>query len=108
MNQIWQKRKSVKEAVTQLLIWGFITLSFLSLPKYLSAYSGNGRAYLGPFTLTIQTENTVKEYLENADAESGRIIEIRQQNGGSTTTSYTTLFLVKDHLGSVRAVTDSL
>ena len=42
-----------------------------------------------------------------ADAESGRIMEVRQQNGGSTTTSYTTLFLVKDHLGSVRAVTDS-
>ena len=42
-----------------------------------------------------------------ADAESGRIMEVRQQSGGSTTTSYTTLFLVKDHLGSVRAVTDS-
>ena len=69
--------------------------------------NGNGRAYVGPFTLAIQTENTVKEYLENADAESGRIMKIRQQNGGNTVTSYTTLFLVKDHLGSVRAVTDS-
>ena len=150
--------KPFRKDVTQLFIWGIITLSFLSLPNNLSAYdgngnmtkdalrnvvmtydlnnqvksvsrndtllsnytyladgtkykvidrNGNGRAYVGPFTLTIQTENTVKEYLENADAESGRIMEVRQQNGGSTVTSYTTLFLVKDHLGSVRAVTDN-
>lgn len=78
MNQFGQHRKSFKEVVYQLLILGFITLSFLSLPNYLSAYDGNGRAYVGPFTLTIQTENTVKEYLENTDAESGRIMEVRQ------------------------------
>ncbi|MBP5229274.1 MAG: hypothetical protein J6Z32_03915 [Bacteroidales bacterium] len=69
---------------------------------------GNGRAYVGPFTLEVDaSNNTTKEYLESAEAESGRILAVRQMSGASTNTSYTTLFLVKDHLGSTRAVSDS-
>ena len=70
--------------------------------------NGNGRVYIGPFTLEVDaSNNTTKEYLESAEAESGRILAVRQMSGASTNTSYTTLFLVKDHLGSTRAVSDS-
>ena len=69
--------------------------------------NGNGRVYIGPFTLEVDaSNNTTKEYLESAEAECGRILAVRQMSGASTNTSYTTLFLVKDHLGSTRAVSD--
>lgn len=77
---------------------------------------GNGRYYIGPFCLSIEKTGTgssaqTKAYLESIDSETGRILAIRQQTGSGTntteTTSYSTVFFVKDHLGSIRAITDS-
>lgn len=77
---------------------------------------GNGRYYIGPFCLSIEKTGTgssaqTKAFLESIDAETGRILAIRQtsETGANTTetTSYSTVFFVKDHLGSVRAVVDS-
>lgn len=77
---------------------------------------GNGRYYIGPFCLGIEKTGTgssavTKAYLESIDAETGRILAIRQASGSGAniteTTSYSTVFFVKDHLGSVRAIVDS-
>ncbi|MBO7562937.1 MAG: metallopeptidase family protein [Bacteroidales bacterium] len=70
--------------------------------------NGNGRYYTGPFCLAIEKTGTgtgaqTKAYLESIDTDSGRILAIREQTG----TAYTTAFFTRDHLGSVRAVTDA-
>lgn len=78
--------------------------------------SGNGRYYIGPFCLSIEKTGAgssaqFKAYLESIDSETGRILAIRQQTGSGAniteTSSYSTVFFVKDHLGSIRAVVDS-
>ena len=77
---------------------------------------GNGRYYIGPFSLSIEKTGTgssavTKTYLESIDSETGRILAIRLQTGSGAnvteTTSYATFFFVKDHLGSIRTITDS-
>ena len=78
--------------------------------------AGNGRSYIGPFCMAIEKTGTgssaqIKAYLESIDTDSGRILAIREQTGSGanilTNTAYTTAFFTKDHLGSVRAVTDA-
>lgn len=78
--------------------------------------AGNGRSYIGPFCLAIEKSGSgssaeTKAYLESIEKDGGRILAIEEETGSGTnsqrSTSYTTLFFIKDHLGSIRAVTDA-
>ena len=85
--------------------------------------SGNGRIYIGPFTLArkdypgANSGNTTAQHitlLESADvlgSDARFAFAATPQNPSGTDTTYTvayeTLYLLKDHLGSVRAITDS-
>ncbi|MBP5391810.1 MAG: hypothetical protein J6Y40_07020, partial [Bacteroidales bacterium] len=85
--------------------------------------SGNGRIYIGPFTLarkdyqSANSGNTTAQHitlLESADvlgSDARFTFATTPQNPSGTDTTYTvtyeTLYLLKDHLGSVRAITDS-
>lgn len=68
----------------------------------------NGRVYIGPFSYTTaKSGNTVYSYLEGIDTDGGRIMVVRKQSGTQNTYDYTTAFFVRDHLGSIRTITDS-
>ena len=78
--------------------------------------AGNGRSYIGPFCLAIEKSGSgssaeTKAYLESIEKDGGRILAIEEETGSGTnsqrSTSYTTLFFIRDHLGSIRAVTDA-
>lgn len=88
--------------------------------------AGNGRIYIGPFTLARKdyqsansgnNGNTTGSHitlLESADAlgaDARFAFAATPQNPSGTDTTYTvayeTLYLLKDHLGSIRAITDS-
>lgn len=80
--------------------------------------SGNGRIYIGPFTLARKeyTDGTTSALtiLESADAlgsDARFTFAASPQTISGTDTTYTiayeTLYLIKDHLGSVRTITDS-
>ena len=78
--------------------------------------AGNGRSYIGPFCLAIEKSGSgssakTKAYLESIEKDGGRIVAIEEETGSGTnsqrSTSYTTLFFIRDHLGSIRAVTDA-
>ena len=78
--------------------------------------AGNGRSYIGPFCLSISKSGSgssaeTKAYLESIEKDGGRILAIEEETGSGTnsqrSTSYTTLFFIRDHLGSIRAVTDA-
>ena len=76
---------------------------------------GNGRIYIGPFTLVrkdYQSSNIT--LLESADVlglDARFAFAATPQNPSGTDTTYTiayeTLYLLKDHLGSIRAITDN-
>ncbi len=82
---------------------------------------GNGRIYIGPFTLARKeyTDATTGDVsavtiLESADvlgSDARFAFAATPQNPSGTDTTYTvayeTLYLLKDHLGSIRAITDS-
>ena len=76
---------------------------------------GNGRIYIGPFTLTRKDYQSASiSLLESADvlgSDARFAFAATPQNPSGTDTTYTvtyeTLYLLKDHLGSVRAITDS-
>ncbi len=82
---------------------------------------GNSRIYIGPFTLARKeyTDATTGEtsaltILESADAlgsDARFAFAATPQNPSGTDTTYTvayeTLYLLKDHLGSIRTITDS-
>lgn len=78
--------------------------------------AGNGRSYIGPFCLAIKKSGSgssteTKAFLESIEKDGGRILAIEEETGSGTNsqrnTSYTTLFFIKDHLGSIRTVTDA-
>ena len=76
---------------------------------------GNGRIYIGPFTLARKDYPSAKiTLLESADilgSDARFAFAATPQNPSGTDTTYTvayeTLYLLKDHLGSVRTITDS-
>ena len=76
---------------------------------------GNGRIYIGPFTLTRKDYQSASiSLLESADvlgSDARFAFAATPQNPSGTDTTYTvayeTLYLLKDHLGSIRAITDS-
>jgi RHS repeat-associated protein len=90
---------------------------------YIKDTDGNGRIYIGPFTLTrkdyqsANPGNTAVQHitlLESADilgSDARFAFAATPQNPSGTDTTYTvayeTLYLLKDHLGSIRAITDS-
>ncbi|MBP5693184.1 MAG: hypothetical protein J6W86_05675 [Bacteroidales bacterium] len=77
--------------------------------------AGNGRIYIGPFTLARKDyQSTNITLLESADAlgsDARFAFAATPQNPSGTDTTYTvayeTLYLLKDHLGSIRAITDN-
>lgn len=77
--------------------------------------TGNGRIYIGPFTLARKDYQSANiTLLESADvlgSDASFAFAATPQNLSGTDTTYTvayeTLYLLKDHLGSVRAITDS-
>ena len=85
--------------------------------------AGNGRIYIGPFTLarkeypSANSGNTTVQHitlLESADvlgSDARFAFAATPQNPSGTDTTYTvayeTLYLLKDHLESVRTITDS-
>ncbi|MBR2135672.1 MAG: hypothetical protein IJ855_05580, partial [Bacteroidales bacterium] len=84
----------------------------------LTGTDGSGRLYIGPFTLARKeyTDGTTSALtiLESADALSSdarfTFAASPQTISGTDTTytiAYETLYLIKDHLGSVRTITDS-
>ena len=76
---------------------------------------GNGRIYIGPFTLARKDYPSAKiTLLESADilgSDARFAFAATPQNPSGSDTTYTvtyeTLYLLKDHLGSIRAITDS-
>ena len=76
---------------------------------------GNGRIYIGPFTLARKDYQSANiTLLESADAMGSdarfAFVATPQTVNSSDTTytiAYETLYLIKDHLGSVRTITDS-
>ena len=87
----------------------------------LAGADGSGRIYMGPFTLARKeyTDATTGDIsavtiLESADAigsDARFAFAATPQTINATDTTYTiayeTLYLIKDHLGSVRTITDS-
>lgn len=87
----------------------------------LAGADGSGRLYIGPFTLSRKeyTDATTGEtsaltILESADAmgsDARFAFTATPQTISGTDTTYTiayeTLYLIKDHLGSIRTITDS-
>ena len=77
--------------------------------------SGNGRIYIGPFTLARKDYQSASiSLLESADvlgSDARFAFAATPQNPSGTDTTYTvtyeTLYLLKDHLGSIRTITDS-
>ena len=77
--------------------------------------AGNGRIYIGPFTLARKDYQSANiTLLESADvlgSDARFAFAATPQNLSGTDTTYTvayeTLYLLKDHLGSIRAITDS-
>ncbi|MBR5907789.1 MAG: hypothetical protein IKZ50_05285, partial [Bacteroidales bacterium] len=81
----------------------------------ISDTDGNSRIYIGPFTLARKEYQNAKiTLLESADilgADARFAFAATPQITSGTDTTYTvaceTLYLLKDHLGSIRVITDS-